>query len=153
MSELVLTIQRQEFGMAITAEDQPDLLDVPAFYGRGAGNFWAAVEEGELVGTIGLLDIGHGQGALRKMSSGRRGAGGERQVARHLLNALIDWARMHGFREVYLGTTQWFEAARRFYLRNGFVEVPQAALPAAFPLMEVDSRFYQLRLADAASGR
>jgi N-acetylglutamate synthase-like GNAT family acetyltransferase len=144
--DLVLTIQREEFGMDITADDQPDLVDVPAFYRRGMGNFWVAIQDGELVGTIGLLDIGNAQGTLRKMFVKAAFRGGERQVATRLLDVLVEWARSHGVGQIYLGTTAWFHAAQRFYLRHGFVEVAQDALPAAFPVMKVDSRFFRLDL-------
>ena len=64
---LIVGIQRDEFQIPITLEDQPDLQDIPAFYQQGAGNFWVAVSEGEVVGTVALLDLGNHQGALRKM--------------------------------------------------------------------------------------
>jgi hypothetical protein len=37
-------------------------------------------------------------------------------------------------------------AAHRFYERNGFVQIPAADLPEAFPLMGVDTRFYRRNL-------
>lgn len=44
---------------------------------------------------------------------------------------------------MWLGTTERFLAAHRFYEKNGFVLVDRSALPASFPLMAVDSRFYR----------
>lgn len=58
MLDLILSIQRDEYGIAITAQDQPDLNDIPAFYRTGAGDFWVARADGQLVGTIALKDIG-----------------------------------------------------------------------------------------------
>lgn len=146
--DLILPIQRREFGLDITLEAQPDLLDIPGFYRRGQGNFWVAVEQGAVVGSIALLDIGGGQAALRKMfvRADRRGA--ERGVARELLARLLDWARGRGFTEIFLGTTPQFLAAHRFYEKNGFTLLDRAALPPAFPVMAVDSRFYRLPLGD-----
>jgi hypothetical protein len=65
--DLVLTIQQQEFGVPITADEQPDLLNVSAYYQRAQGNFWVASDNGRIVGTIGLLDVGDAYGVLRKM--------------------------------------------------------------------------------------
>jgi len=46
-------------------------------------------------------------------------------------------------RAIFLGTIERLVAARRFYLRNGFVEIAKADLPKNFPLMAVDTLFYQ----------
>ncbi len=62
---LIVGMQRDEFQIAITLQDQPDLEDIPAFYQQRAGNFWVALADGAVVGTVALLDLGHGQGALR----------------------------------------------------------------------------------------
>jgi len=141
--DLILSIQRGEFELAITAEDQPDLQDIPNFYQRGAGSFWIAVDRGAVVGTIALLDIGNGQAALRKMFVRPAYRGPVHGTARLLLETLLEWARMHQIREVYLGTTASFLAAHRFYEKNGFEEISRAELPAQFPVMSVDSKFYR----------
>ena len=54
---LIVGIQRDEFQIPITLEDQPDLKDIPAFYQRGAGNFWVALSECEIVGTVAVNHI------------------------------------------------------------------------------------------------
>jgi len=92
---------------------------------------------------LGLLDIGTGQSALRKMFVAADYRGTAHSVARSLLQALLDWCRDHGVREVYLGTTAKFLAAHRFYEKNGFREIERVELPAAFPVMTVDSKFYR----------
>ena len=53
--------------MPITADEQPDLLNVSAYYQRAQGNFWVASDTGQMVATIGLLDVGDARGVLRKM--------------------------------------------------------------------------------------
>ena len=40
---VILPIQQAEFGIPITAEQQPDLASIADFYLSGAGNFWVAV--------------------------------------------------------------------------------------------------------------
>ena len=143
MGALIVGIQRDEFQIAITLEDQPDLQDIPAFYQQGAGNFWVALSEGEVVGTVALLDLGNQQGALRKMfvHPGYRGPGPG--VSARLLDTLLEWSRARGFKEIYLGTTEKFRAAHRFYERNGFVQIDPDELPPSFLKMAVDTRFYR----------
>lgn len=144
--DLIVGIQREEFGIAISAEQQPDLRSIPGFYQTGAGNFWIALADDRVVGTIALLDIGSRQAALRKMFVHADFRGSARGVAQQLLRTLIDQARSNRIREIFLGTTPFFQAAHRFYEKHGFAEIPKTALPASFPIMEVDTRFYALRI-------
>ncbi len=144
--ELILTIQRVEFGFNIGAEEQPDLLDVANFYQSGAGGFWVALSAGEVVGTIALRDIGNNQGALRKMFVKATHRGGEHAVATRLLERLLLSAKAAHVRDVYLGTTEKFVAAHRFYEKNRFTRTAPDVLPVAFPRMSVDTRFYHRAL-------
>jgi len=145
--DLTLTIQQVEFGFNIRAEDQPDLLGIEDFYQTGAGGFWVAYTEGNPVGTIALRDIGGRRGALRKMfvKAAYRGRG--HAVAETLLRTLLKSAKAGGIDEVFLGTTEKFLAAHRFYEKHGFVQIPPSELPATFPRMALDTRFYKLALA------
>lgn len=144
---VILPIQQSEFSIPITLEAQPDLLDIPGFYQKGSGNFWVAVHGSEIVGTIALLDIGTGQGALRKMFVKEQFRGSMHSVARILLQVLLDWCKLHNVRELYLGTTAKFLAAHRFYEKNGFLEIRQSELPTSFPIMSVDTKFYKYVIA------
>ncbi|RZL88639.1 MAG: N-acetyltransferase [Variovorax sp.] len=140
---LILRIQQSEFGLPVSLDTQPDLRDIPGFYQSGYGNFWVALAGQEVVGTVALLDMGNRQAALRKMfvRTDHRGSG--HGVARRLLETLFLWVREHGVRETYLGTTDKFIAAHRFYEKNGFHEIARDQLPSRFPVMAVDTRFYR----------
>jgi N-acetylglutamate synthase-like GNAT family acetyltransferase len=148
--ELIVAIQRGEFSIDITAEQQPDLRAIPDFYQVKQGNFWVAVSDRRVVGTISLLDIGNQQGALRKMFVHPDFRGAARGTAHRLLITLLDWAAAREFRDLFLGTTAKFLAAHRFYEKNGFVEIPRSSLPPSFPIMEVDTKFFWLRLEKSA---
>ncbi|MCO4856298.1 GNAT family N-acetyltransferase [Herbaspirillum sp. WGmk3] len=142
--EVILPIQQEEFGIPITLEGQPDLKDIAGFYQKGPGNFWVAVDGGKVVGTISLLDIGNAQVALRKMFVAASHRGKEHGTAARLLEGAIAWARAQGVRQIFLGTTDKFLAAHRFYEKNGFRLIEKSTLPPAFPVMVVDTRFYAL---------
>src|SRR5262249_55502229 len=124
-------------------DGQPDLREIPGFYRHGCGDFWVALDEGEVVGTIALLDIGNGQAALRKMFVRAEYRGAGRGVAARLLEALLASCREHRVREIYLGTTAKFLAAHRFYGKNGFQEITRAELPERFPVIPVDTKFFR----------
>ena len=147
IASLIVSVQQHEFNVKITLEDQPDLQDIDKFYRKGSGNFWCALSpEGELVGTIALIDIGNGMGAIRKMFVRHDWRGKEKNVARDLLNILESWALQHTIAKLYLGTVEQLKAAQRFYEREGFTLTDINDLPASFPRMAVDTIFYQKTL-------
>lgn len=140
---LITTIQITEFGVATSAEKQPDLRDIPNFYQQGAGNFWLALVDGQLAGTIALKDVGDGVCALRKMFVKKEFRGKERGIAAALMRTLLDWAGEQGVREIYLGTVDVYHAAHRFYEKSGFTEVARHEVPDSVPLMDVDVKYYR----------
>ncbi|MGO8470058.1 GNAT family N-acetyltransferase, partial [Rhizobium leguminosarum] len=72
--------------------------------------------------------------------------GHEHGVAARLLDRLFAHARDDGLTDIFLGTTDKFVAAHRFYEKNGFTEIAKSALPRAFQLMEVDRKFYRYKV-------
>ncbi|MGD8562302.1 MAG: GNAT family N-acetyltransferase, partial [Desulfarculaceae bacterium] len=95
---------------------------------------------------VALLDIGNDQAALRKMFVKKEYRGSSQGIAARLLQQLLAWAREQRVREIYLGTTPFFLAAHRFYAKNGFIEIDKTDLPAAFPVMSVDTKFFKMAL-------
>ena len=143
---LILNIQNNEFDIAITSDQQPDLHRIQDYYQTGRGNFWVAVQAGNVIGTISLIDIGNSQAALRKMFVHKDYRGSIHGTANHLLSELLDWSKSKSIQEIYLGTTSKFRAAHRFYEKNHFIEIEKSMLPKNFPVMEVDTKFYKLTL-------
>jgi len=144
--DLIVPIQRNEFGFSITYENQTDLHDIPGFYQRGGGEFWVALDAADVVGSIALVDIGNAQGALRKMFVRQPYRGAPHRLAARLLACLLEHAARHGIDDIYLGTAEKFRAAHRFYEKSGFQRLEERELPERFPRMNVDTRFYRLRL-------
>ncbi|MCI3937184.1 GNAT family N-acetyltransferase [Chryseobacterium aahli] len=141
--KLIVDIQRQEFGVDLTVENQPDLQKIPTYYQIGNGNFWIAKNENGVIGTISLLDIGNNQGALRKMFVAKNYRGKDFGIGQKLLETLIFWANEKGIKEIFLGTTAQFIGAQKFYEKNGFVELNKNDLPKNFPIVPVDVKFYK----------
>ncbi|MFJ8235524.1 GNAT family N-acetyltransferase [Ureibacillus sp. NPDC094379] len=144
--ELILHIQQQEYNIQITKNDQPDLFTIEDFYQKDKGNFWVAIYDDKVVGTISLLDIGNNQVALRKMFVAKEYRGSKYKTASFLLNNAIKWAKDCSIKTVYLGTTPQFLAAHRFYEKNGFTSIDFKDLPENFPVLNVDKRFYKFSL-------
>ncbi len=140
--ELILKIQQKEFGVVITLEDQPDLLKIPNFYQQGNGNFWIALDEDKVIGTIYAIDFDSQFLALRKMfvDTNYRGSG----IGKKLLNSLINRDEYKNILKIYLGTIDKFKVAHKFYESNGFLRVNKLELPQHFPIMLSDNIFYRL---------
>ncbi len=161
---LILPIQREEFGVPITVLDQPDLLDIDEYYIRPGGGFWGAFAEQpgdndhdparepsqptdrELIGTIALINAGHGIGVIRKMFVKKEYRGKEPKAARQLIETLQAYARAKGLTDLYLGSVDAMKAAHRFYERNGFKRIAPRDLPSNFPRMALDTIFFHLSL-------
>ena len=148
--ELIVPIQKDEFGIEITYDQQTDLHDIGAHYQKGAGNFWVALNEADrVVGSVALLDIGNAQGALRKMFVAPDYRGHPHRTAQRLLTVLLDHAQHQAITAIYLGTTDKFLAAHRFYEKNGFQKIALEMLPESFPRMAVDTIFYSYAMRPA----
>ena len=142
---LILPIQQEEFGVAITLEDQPDLQNIETFYQKGLGNFFVALHDNKIIGTIALLDIGTNQGAMRKFFVHPNFRGSDKGTSSLLLTYLFEWCKEQHLSDLYLGTTLQFIAAQKFYLKNGFSEISTSELPPNFPIMAVDKKFYHMQ--------
>ncbi|MBH0229110.1 GNAT family N-acetyltransferase [Halobacillus yeomjeoni] len=150
VSELILHIQQEEYNIAITKDDQPDLMNIPSFYQVKKGNFWVAEMGSRVVGTISLLDIGNNEVALRKMFVAEEYRGSSFKIALRLLNRAISWAADHSIKTIFLGTTPQFLAAHKFYQKHGFIKIAQKELPSTFPIVKVDKFFYKFQVENAA---
>ncbi|MEJ9303142.1 GNAT family N-acetyltransferase [Priestia megaterium] len=144
--DLILHIQQQEYQIPITEKDQPDLFEIESFYQQGNGNFWVAVCNERVVGSVALIDIGSRQVALRKMFVAKSYRGANFQTAHRLLHTAIAWAKQREVERIYLGTTLQYRAAHRFYEKNGFQHIEKEKLPENFPVMNVDKKFYTYKV-------
>lgn len=144
--DLILPIQQIEFNVPVTLEGQPGLLDIEANYHATGGGFWGAIQNGELIGTIALISIGHRSGAIRKMFVKKAFRGKERGGAQQLFNTLTAYCASHDICHLYLGTVDLLKAAHRFYERNGFQRISKDDLPSYFPTMMGENIYYQLSL-------
>lgn len=98
-------------------------LDLAALRGDGV-RLWVGTEGAELVATAALAALAEGHEELKSMRTdpARRGRG----LAAQMLAHVLDDARSRGVARVSLetGSMAFFEPARRFYARAGFVACP-----------------------------
>src|SRR5262249_30854238 len=104
-----------------------------------------------VVGTIAAIVIEENTAVIRKMflRADQRGSG----LAATLMNTLVEWARLEGYRTLLLGTTERMTGAHRFYAKHGFEQIAVDALPVQFPRMGVDTKFFRRTLPGIVSIR
>lgn len=152
--DLIVGIQSGEFGVSITASDQPDLSNIDTYYQKGNGQFWLALDDsdhsddsqGQVLGTVALSDIGNNQVGLRKMFVKEGFRGKPLNIGQSLMDAAIQWCQQKDIKDIYLGTVPSYHAAHRFYEKNNFIKIPPSQLPKSFDIMAVDKYFYHLPL-------
>lgn len=141
--DLILDIQKNE-GIEVGLSKQADLNAISEFYQKDKGNFWVAIEDNNVIATIGLIALNEEIGVIRKMFVNKkyRGSG----LSSNLMNKLINHARENGLHEIYLGTIDIYKAAQKFYTKHGFQKIEKKELPEVFPLMSVDNVFFRIQI-------
>ncbi len=100
--------------------DDPDLEKIEEIY-FGKGRFWVALEDGRVIGTVAIRDLGEQVATLNRMfvKVDHHGSG----VGQRLFDEAMGFAQEQGFTKVVLNTHELMGRAHRFYERNGFVRV------------------------------
>ena len=147
--QLILRILNEEYSMALTLAELPDLVNVYETYRiNGGGQFWVAEQGDRVVGCIGVMRLGRRDYELRRMyvEAAARGQG----LAQCLLDRTHDWARRHDVQALYLETNEQWHAAQHLYAKNGYAPIAQSELPPEFPIVRVATGFYRLDLTPEA---
>jgi N-acetylglutamate synthase-like GNAT family acetyltransferase len=108
--------------------------------------YWVALENGKVIGTVGVIFLNHNCCGLKSMFLAKECRGDKRDISKQLLQTAINGAIEEGCNGMYLGTMEQFKAAQRFYEKNGFVQITEEELPDDFPANAVDTVFYRKTL-------
>jgi len=141
---LILHIQNDEAGIHLQIEEQPDLLNVPLYYQENGGEFWIAVENGEVIGTIALMNYGNGNGVLKKFFV--RADWRNKKLGLALYQTLMEEVIRSGYKQLLLDTPSVARASHRFYERAGFVKIAKADLPFHYEYPDRESLLYLLKI-------
>ncbi|RFS14700.1 bifunctional helix-turn-helix transcriptional regulator/GNAT family N-acetyltransferase [Emticicia sp. C21] len=148
VEDMVLSIQNGEFNLGLTAQRQPDLHNLKAFYNDKGNWLWVALNKSdELVGTIGLERLNDKQSVLRKMFIKKEYRGKPFGLAQKLFEILVKEAKHQEFKEILLDTPLVTHAAHRFYERNGFELITNNLVPDNYILPKgIMLKIYRLSL-------
>jgi ribosomal protein S18 acetylase RimI-like enzyme len=86
---------------------------------NSANHIWCAYEYGQCMGCVLMTDIGS-KGGLYMMLFGVRQSAQGRGIGKRLLENIIRWSRIKGYRFIYLHTEYQNRKAIRMYEKAGF---------------------------------
>lgn len=119
MVHLVLDVYEKEFNFL--GYDRPDIYKISDTYQKSSNcNFWVALADEELVGSIGLLAKTESLAYLKRMIVKKEFR--KQGLGQKLLQTALKFAKKHNFKSIYAGTVQENPNAINFYKHHGFVE-------------------------------
>ncbi len=139
---LILDIQNNEAKINLSLDEQPDLNDVVGAYINQGGNFWLAIDGGEVVGTIALMKINNDWSVLKKFFV--RADYRSQKVGLALYEALLEFAKREGFRHIILDTPSVATKSHSFYERAGFKQIEKSDLEVEYHYPDRHSILYKL---------
>lgn len=143
---LIERIQIGEFKIPIDDGQRKELQSISKSFQRNMGNYWVALLNGKVIGTIAVIDIGHQAFELRDVFLDKDYRGSQTGYAKKLLDTVFAWSNEHGVKTIFLGTTLAFRAAHRFYEKHGFYEIARKDMPSYCQPMDCDEKFYRIDL-------
>lgn len=141
---LILNIQNNEAGIDLSLEEQPDLLDIRKNYQENGGEFWIALSEGQIIGTIGLM-LRERQCAIMKKFFVKKEFR-SCKVGLALYSELLKFAQNANICNIILDTPFVAKASHKFYEKAGFRKISAAELPIPYSYPDRDSLLYLLEL-------
>lgn len=139
---LILGIQNGENHIGLTLEEQPDLKAIKASYSDKGGEFWTALDDDRLIGTIGLMMKNNGYAVLKKFFVHKDYR--SQKIGLKLYLTLLDFAKSHGVEHIFLDTPAAAKQSHVFYEKAGFRKIGISELPVDYSFPDRDSAIYIL---------
>lgn len=137
---LILDIQNNEAKIGLTLIEQPDLLDIEASYRQNGGEFWLALSDGNVIGTLGLMMKERNCAVMKKFFVKKEFR--SQKVGLALYNKLLEFAENAGVRHIILDTPSVACVSHKFYEKNGFRRISKDELPVPYSYPDRDSFLY-----------
>lgn len=147
--DLVDYCQNKEAHLGIKMIEQPDMFEIPAYYQQPGGNFWLATDNGQVVGSIGLLRLSNQVGVLKKLFTYPKYRGQPQRLGQQLLMTLLAFARDTGLQTLYLDTPAGEVRSHYFYEKHGFIQINRADLTVHYVFPDRDSLIYRCDLTES----
>lgn len=116
---LILNIWEGEFDFR--GLERPDIYDIPYYYQSDPdSNFWVALDDESLIGTVGLKKESEDSAYLKRMVVKKEFR--KQGLGIKLLETAIKFAKKHNYKTIYAGTVKENPNAIEFYKKHGFIQ-------------------------------
>ncbi|WP_137626080.1 GNAT family N-acetyltransferase [Lactiplantibacillus pingfangensis] len=141
--DLIMYCQNTEAQLNIKLAEQADIFDIETYYQANGGNFWLAIDQQQVVGSIGLLNLNNNVGVLKKFFTYPNYRGQPQRLGRQLFETLETYVTQEtGLTQLILDTPAAETRSHYFYQKHGFEQIPRAALPVTYPFPDRDSLIF-----------
>lgn len=144
--DLVNYCQNIEAHLGITMAEQADIFAIEQFYQRSGGNFWLALDDDNVVGSIALMPIDRQNAVLKKFFTYPKYRGQPVRLGAQLYTKLATFARRKKLAHIVLDTPEAEHRSHTFYERQGFKQIAAGDLTVKYRYPDRNSRIYQLDL-------
>lgn len=144
--DLIHYCQNIEAGLDIKMAEQDDIFEISSYYQKNGGQFWIALDDDNVVGTIALLPIDAEHAVLKKFFTYPEYRGDPQRLGRKLYQELLAHAKDNHFSKIVLDTPEKEGRSHFFYEKQGFKRIQNSELTVSYPFPDRDSRIYELTL-------
>lgn len=141
--DLIHYCQNIEAQLAIKMAEQSDIFAIKSYYQAKNGEFWLALKENHVVGSIALLPINHEVAVLKKFFTYPEFRGDPVRLGTRLFETLLDYAIDKDYKRIVLDTPENEKRSHFFYEKNGFKQIDKDSLKVSYPFPDRDSRLYE----------
>lgn len=142
VKELIFDVYENEIGQH-SRSGRPDVNNISEVYQNNGGNFWVAINDGKVVGTIGLRNQEEKRTSLHRFCVEKQFRG--KGVSNKLFSIFMKFVDENDYQKVFLSTWEGAKSAINFYEKNGFKRIK--SLPKDMverPEFIHDKVFYEL---------
>lgn len=113
-------------------------------YQQNGGEFWIAISDGKVIGTIGLMLKEQNCAVMKKFFVKKEFR--SQKIGLALYSKLLNYAKNAGVRHIILDTPSVARVSHKFYEKAGFHKIGVKELPVSYSYPDRESILYMLDL-------
>ncbi len=139
---LILDIQNNEAKINLSLDEQPDLKDIRTCYEKDGGEFWIALEDDEVIGTLALMNKENGNAVLKKafVKAEYRKNG----ILSLLYDELLKFAKEKKIHRFVFDTPSVATDCHQFFEKRGYQKITKEEIPFEYDFPDRDSYIYMM---------